>query len=94
MEIEKELTTVEFDMLIDAIDAWVDKDFGGQIMIDMLSMALIPKDAPEEVKAKMESDRVNDKRKYEEKKRLRKEQGIMLKAKLLKIRDSICASSI
>ncbi len=91
--ISNELTEQEVETLIEAIDAWVDKDFGGTIMIDMLIMA-ISDGAPPEIREKMKRKKEEGQIKMKQAKNLRKEQAIMLKAKLLKIRDGIIASKI
>lgn len=92
MEFEK-FTEQEIQILIEAVDAWVDKDFGHTIMTDMITM-VISDGASAEMKEKMKRDKVEDRIKEKQAKTLRKEQAIILKAKLLKARDSIAASQI
>ena len=88
-----EFTEQEIGILIEAVDAWVDKDFGAHIITDLLTMALSD-GAPPEAKEKMKRTKEEECAKAKQEKTLRKEQAIMLKAKLLKARDSIVASKI
>ena len=94
MDLEKEFSNEDVDMLIDAVDAWVDKDAAGNILIEMMEAVFVPKDAPMEMKEEIRTKREGEKLKAKSEKKLRKERAIMMKAKLLKLRDSIVASSI
>ena len=92
MEFE-EFTEQEIGTLIDAVDAWVDKDFGGEVMGSLLEM-MISDGAPPEAKEKMKQRQEEDRIKAKQAKSMRKEQAIMLKAKLLKARDRVVAGKI
>lgn len=89
----EEFTEQEVEILIDAVDAWVDKDFGHSIMTDMLTMAFSDGASPK-VKEKMNRTKEEEHKKAKQEKTLRKEQAIMLKAKLLKTRDTIVAGNL
>lgn len=88
-----EFTEQEIEILIEAVDEWVNKDFGGNLMSDLLSMALLDGASPER-KEKMKREKEEEHQKSKHAKQLRKEQAIILKAKLLKTRDSIVASKV
>ena len=88
-----EFTEQEIGILIEAVDAWVDKDFGHTIMTDMLTMMISDGTSPE-IKEKIKRDKEEEKQKAKQSKILREEQAIMLKAKLLKARDMIVAGTI
>lgn len=88
-----EITEQEVNVLIEAVDAWVDKDFGHSIMTDMITMMLSDGASPE-AKEKIKRTKEDERNKAKQEKTLRKEQAIMLKAKLLKIRDKIVASKL
>ena len=92
MEFDK-FTEQEIEILIEAVDAWVDKDFGHSIMTDMLTMVMSDGATPE-MKEKMKQTKEEEHNKAKQEKSLRKEQAIMLKAKLLKARDTIVAGKI
>jgi hypothetical protein len=87
------LTTIECEILLDSLDYWVKKDGTGEMIFDMV-MGMITENAPPEIKQKREKDRKIAKNKEKSEKKLREEQSIILKAKLLKLRDSIAAGEI
>jgi hypothetical protein len=80
-----ELTKQECDTLIEAVDCWVRKDFSEGLFGAVLG-SMIPKGS--EAEAQWKEEQKADEVKRETAKKLRKEQAIMLKAKLLKIRVS------
>lgn len=86
------LTAAEIDILMEGLDEWVSKGLMGNMMGSLLGAMMCGKDegAKGEMKAKQDIENAE----FEVGKRLRKEQVIMLKAKLLKIRDGIEAASI
>jgi hypothetical protein len=88
-----EFTEQEIEILIEAIDEWVNKDFGGNIISELLSMAFSDGASPE-TKEKMKRQKEEEHQKSMQEKQLRKEQAIILKAKLLKTKDSIVARRI
>ena len=74
-------------MLIEALTAWEEKGFGGMIISTLIG-GLLTEDKEEAArKAKVEAD------KYEHEKKLRQEQSILLKAKLIGMKDSAIAAS-
>lgn len=87
-----ELTKQDIDVLIESLDCWEQKDFSGDLMSAILG-GMIPMRDPE-MKAKYEADRAAEKVKGERDRKNRKERSIMLKAKLLSIRDSTEAAAL
>ena len=84
-----ELTKQDADVLIEAVDAWVSKDMGALLMTDMMDAML----SKEEDKAAMEARRENRNAESNKNRKRREERAIVLKAKLLKLRDSITAET-
>lgn len=81
------LTTSELTILIEALKSWENKDFAGDLMGDMFSTLLIdPKKHPEEA-AKMKIEREEKQRKRDQEKADREEQSIIIKAKLIQLRQ-------
>lgn len=89
----EKLTKQDLDILIESIDEWVNKDFGSAIMSGLLT-TILTKDAPPEVKAEMKMKDDEERQNQKAARKLREEQAIILKAKLLKIRDGIKAENI
>lgn len=80
-------TRDEFDVLIEAMDAWERGDSGGEIMANLLySMARRGADA----EGRAEIDRLRAKEKIERAaaQRIRKDRAILLKAKLITLRNA------
>lgn len=75
----------DIDVLLEALEAWETKDVAGDIMGDIFSAVLAGKDPA--AKAEMENSRRGEKVQRERAKVLRKERSIMLRAKLLTIRE-------
>lgn len=88
-----DFTTQEIDILIEALDEWVAKDFSGRMMSGLLD-AMLLKDMPPEKRQEHEEKSRRDEENRKRKKKLRIEQSIVMKAKLLKARDSMEASSL
>ena len=87
-----ELTKQECELLIEALTAWeydVGDDSFGAIMAGLLST-----DAPPEIKRKMDMDIKERRDKMKKERKRRQERAIMLKAKLLTIKDSEVAKEI
>lgn len=80
-----DLTVTEIDTLMEALDAWESKDMGDTLMTGMLSMALLSK---EDAKAEMEKEMAEAR----EKTRRKKETSILLKAKLIGMKDGATVS--
>lgn len=79
-----ELGDDDLDVLMDALEAWESKDLSGEIMGSVLDSMLTRREPmPPEVMMQ----RQLDKDQKERDKRTRKERSVMLRAKLLTIRD-------
>jgi hypothetical protein len=89
---ETSLTKNDCDILIEAVDAWINKDFGKSVMLSMLGIALTNNNDAEARQRREMAEREMELG-MEKQKKLRKEQGIIIKAKLLKMRDQIEANN-
>jgi hypothetical protein len=72
-------------VLVEALEAWESKDFAGEMMVDIVESIMKP-DNPAAV-AKLRDERQRDKHARERAKALRKERSVLLRAKLLTLRD-------
>ena len=81
-------TEKEVDIIMEGIDSWA-SDFASSMIGSMMG-CLAPKEARESDKFKEEAAQREAEEK--EKRQLRKEQAIMLKAKLLSLKQKIAAS--
>ena len=88
-----ELTEQELTLLIEATEAWENKDSGQEIMFSLLDSMVTDKMPPEK-KAEVERERLERRRKAEADKKIRKERSIMLRAKLLQMRDALAAETL
>lgn len=81
------LTKKEIDALVDALEAWEQKDFGSSLMMGLMG-AMFTKDDPE---AQEKFKREEEKRRAEEeiKLRERKETSLMIKAKLVRMKQDM-----
>lgn len=86
-----QLTNQDVNTLIEALDAWEQSGFAGQLMGDMFA-GMLCKD--ESAMEKMKAERERSNAEYERKVRAKKERSIILKAKLLQLRDSIEVDSL
>lgn len=84
-----ELADDDLDTLMDALEAWESKDLSGEIMGSMFDSLFTSKAGP--MPANIVADRAREQRERESAKRLRKERSVLLRAKLLMIRDRRCA---
>lgn len=89
----EQLSEQDINTLIEALKSWEDKDFGTGIMMDMVEMMVTDTTAPNHKAdlAKKREERSNEAKKS---KMIREERSILLKAKLISMRDSIIASSL
>jgi len=83
---DTKLSEQEWGIVMEALDAWIDKDAAGEMMCDVLMMAVSERgpEAQDKMRQEQESRRIESKKK----KQLRKEQIIMLKAKVLSLQQS------
>lgn len=79
-----EISDDDITVLVEALEAWEQKDFAGQIMSDIFGM-MLGKDDPAS-KARMAEMQAQEKLKRDRATSARKERSIMLKAKLLTLR--------
>jgi hypothetical protein len=82
---ENTLSSKEIDTLVDALEAWEKKDFGSKIMGSLLK-GMLTKDDPV-AKAKYEEEERVENEKEEREQRIRKETALMLKAKLVMMKQ-------
>lgn len=84
----KVLNTKEINILVEALEAWENKDLGSELMMGLFT-AMICRDDPD-AKSKMEIEESERREKMEREKTERKETSLMLKAKLIEMkRESI-----
>jgi hypothetical protein len=70
---------------LEALEAWETKDFAGEMMSDLFGAMLVKKDP--DAKAQIDQDQRSDKLKRARATALRKERSVILRAKLLTIRE-------
>jgi hypothetical protein len=80
-----ELTDDDLATLLDALEAWETKGAAGEMFGDLLEAVIADKDA--RTGENIRSARAREKDKAAREKRLRKEQSVILRAKLLTLRD-------
>jgi hypothetical protein len=80
-----ELTDEDLAVLMEAVEAWESKDFAGEMMGDLVG-AMMTRNDPEG-KAKYDEQRGKEKAERERVRTARKEAGVMLRAKLLTLRN-------
>ena len=80
------LTNKEIDTLIDALTAWETKDMAGNLIGSLFSAMLTKDDPIAKEKARVREE--EEAAKYEREKAERKEQSLLLKAKLVQIKQS------
>jgi hypothetical protein len=86
-------TDEDFEIMEEAIDAWIDKDAAGEILGSVMAAMLAPKDDPNG-RMKMESDMETRSVKAKEAKALRKRKATLLKAKLYEMAAKAGAEDI
>jgi hypothetical protein len=86
------LTRQDYDTLIEAVEAWEAKDFGSRLIGTMLGAMACGKD--DESREKFEADQEKQRVKSEAESRVRKERGVMLRSKLISLRDSADADAL
>jgi hypothetical protein len=84
-----ELTKQDLDVLIEAVESWESKDAAGEMAAEIMT-AMISRS--KEDYDLMQSKRSVEKASRERERRTRKDRSIVLRAKLIQIRDSIEAS--
>lgn len=87
------LTRQDYDVLLEAMEAWEQKDAGQQIMSAMLNNVL-SKGAPPHEKERMERETREENSRRLQDAKTRKERSVVLRAKIIAIRDSIDADRI
>ena len=84
-----ELDLNDIETLIDAVSAWQSKDSMTNMMTTMLTAAFVPEDKKAEFKAKDDAE----KEEREAKARVTGERAVLLKAKLIGMKDKIIAEN-
>ena len=87
-----ELTKQDVDTLIDAVEAWEKSTHMDGLMGDMLTAVVFRGDDAALVKMKRERELENQKR--EAKRKTMRERGVLLRAKLIQLRDSMDADAL
>ena len=82
----EELTYEECDILIDALDEWIEKGQTSEILGDIFT-GIFEDEMPEGAREEMKQKRQHEKMQRQEQKRTRKKQAAKLKAKLYTIQD-------
>ena len=88
-----ELTRQDFDVLIEAMESWEQKDFGKSILGAVFG-GMGMRDASPEMKAKYERDMKEERAKDDAATKIRKERSVVIRSKLISIRDSITADKV
>ncbi len=83
------LTTKEINILMEALEAWENKDDATGLMVGLMGAMIIPDNAPEEAKRKLEVHMEEHEQKREREKKDRKDTSLLLRAKLVQIRANI-----
>lgn len=86
-----EITRQEYDVLLEAMEAWEAKGMAGRVMGSMMSAMLCRSD---EERAAVEEKLRQEEQREKEEQRQRKERSVMLRAKLISLRDSLDADRI
>ncbi len=81
-----DVTEDDIDTLVEALEEWEHKGASGELVGDMFGAMFIDKATPE-AKAKYEAERAESRRKRERETAVRKERSVILRAKLLSIRN-------
>ena len=88
-----ELSRQDYDVLIEAVESWEQKDFGKALMGGILD-SMMSKAMPADIREKHKRDRDEERRKGELAAKVRKERSVMLRAKLIGLRDAIDAEKL
>lgn len=83
------LTTTDIDILLEAMDAWVEKDAAGTLMTDLLGGLLAGKDPEAQEAMRLERENARRERDYE--RAQRKEVATLLKATLIRMKRELMA---
>jgi hypothetical protein len=91
-EIVAELTSDDINLLIEATEAWENKDQAGEMLSDLFA-GMLSERTPE-ARQKIEAETALRKGKNMATTRTRKERSVVLRAKLISIRDSMIADKM
>lgn len=83
---EKTFSTKEIDTLIEALDAWEQKDFAGRMFGKFVS-AMVAKDISPEQQQELEREEQRAEEKADREARQRREVATLLKAKLIMMKQ-------
>ncbi len=87
-----ELTNDDITVLLEALVAWEDKDAAGDLIGVVLTGLVTPKDP--ESQAAMKAEQAKQQAERAESKRNRKEQSVLLQAKLIQMRPRAIAEGV
>lgn len=85
-----QFTKQDIDLMFEAIEVWEREDKGPGFIMHMMS-SMVGEKSPESA-ARLESELKIRQQKADDEKRMRKERGVMLRAKLITMRDSMNAT--
>lgn len=80
-----ELNDDDLGILMDALEAWEHKDDAGAMFGDVMELIAAPRDA--EARAQLREQRAMDSIRRREETKARKEQSVLLRAKILTLRE-------
>lgn len=89
----EKLSYDDITILVEAIDAWTSRDFGGEIMLTMLD-SMIGGNTSAEHKAKMAREKNQKETVKKAKKEREKEIAILIKAKLVIMKQEIVKEQV
>lgn len=85
-----ELTIEDIDVLIEAVEKWETADASDDLMFGMMGIMLAgSKENADKILKEQEVDRANSK----EKRQVKKERAVLLKAKLIQMKDAMIIKS-
>jgi len=82
-----DLSKDDYNILIEALDSWVKRDFSGKMFGDIMTAVLFKGD--EEGMAKIKEEREAEKAKQKEQEKRDEEIAVLLKSKLILMRNKI-----
>jgi len=87
-----EFTRQDLDVLFEAVEAWEREDKGPGLMGALLT-GMVGESASDEGKSQMERSMEQKQKEADHERKMRKERGVLLRAKLITLRDKADAAS-
>lgn len=88
-----DFTTDDMNVLLEAMEAWESKDMAVEIMGEMLAGVMTDRRDPI-AKAQLEAERAERQKKSSEARQHRKERSVLLRAKLIQMRDAMSVADM